>query len=93
MLGTMAELDAVGVIATDLDRTVDFHRGLGGELTFEGDGHVEFSYRSGVRLMIDSVATIESFSTFEAAIGGRNVGLAFRCSSATEVDDLFAALS
>ena len=89
----MAELDAVGVIATDLSRTVDFYRGLGGELTFEADGHLEFSYASGFRLMIDAVATIESFSTYEAATGGRNVGLAFRCGSPAEVDELYSAMT
>ncbi|MEM9520815.1 MAG: VOC family protein [Actinomycetota bacterium] len=84
----MAELDAVGVIATDLSTTVSFYRLLGGELTFEADGHVELSYPSGVRLMIDAIATIESFSVYEPATGGRNVGLAFRCDSVAEVDAL-----
>ncbi|MEM9465965.1 MAG: VOC family protein [Actinomycetota bacterium] len=88
----MAELDAVGVIAGDLTKTVDFYRLLGGELTFEADGHVEISYASGVRLMVDSVAMIESFSSHEPAQGGRNVGLAFLCGSPSEVDELHAAV-
>jgi catechol 2,3-dioxygenase-like lactoylglutathione lyase family enzyme len=88
----MAEFDAVGVIASDLAKTVAFYRSLGGELTFEADGHVEFTYASGFRLMIDSVATIESFSTFEPAEGGRNVGLAFVCASPAEVDELHATV-
>ena len=87
----MAELDAVGVIATDLAKTVEFYRLLGGELSFEADGHVEFTYASGFRLMIDSVEMIESFSTYAEAVGGRNVGLAFGCSSPAEVDRLHEA--
>lgn len=89
----MAELDAVGVIATDLQTSVDFYGRLGGELSFEADGHVEFTYPSGVRLMLDAVATIESFSTYEAASGGRNVGLAFRCATPAEVDDVHTAMT
>ncbi len=89
---TMAHLDAVGVIATDLAATVDFYRSLGGELSFEADGHVEFTYPSGFRLMIDSVAMIESFSTFTPASGGRNVNLAFACATPAEVDELHAAV-
>ena len=88
----MAELDAVGVIATDLPATVAFYRLLGGELTFEADGHVEFTYASGSRLMIDAVATIESFSSYEPATGGRNVGLAFVCASPAEVDARHATM-
>lgn len=88
----MAEFDAVGVITSDLPGAVAFYRLLGGEVTFDNDGHVEFTYRSGFRLMLDSIATIESFSTYEPAVGGRNVGLAFRCDSPAEVDALHAAV-
>lgn len=86
----MAELDAVGVIATDLGKTVAFYELLGCERSFDAEGHVEVEFASGFRLMFDAVATVESFSTYEPATGGRNVGLAFRCSSPDEVDELFA---
>lgn len=88
----MAHFDAVGIIATDLAASVAFYERLGGERTFDADGHVEFTYPSGFRLMLDAVATIESFSSYEPASGGRNVGLAFACDSASEVDELFAAV-
>ena len=80
------------MIATDLEATVSFYRSLGGEVTFEAEGHVEFTYPSGFRLMIDSVATIESFSTYTPAAGGRNVGLAFACAAPAEVDSLHATM-
>ncbi|MEM9202765.1 MAG: VOC family protein [Actinomycetota bacterium] len=88
----MAEFDAVGVIASDLPATVAFYEMLGGVRSFEADGHVEFTYDSGFRLMIDAVETITSFSSFEPASGGRNVGLAFRCDSVTQVDSLHASV-
>ncbi|MEO0492494.1 MAG: VOC family protein [Actinomycetota bacterium] len=87
----MADVDAVGVIANDLAASVAFYERLLGERTFDGDGHVEFTAASGFRLMIDSVAMIESFSTHTPATGGRNVSLAFACTSPGEVDELYAA--
>ncbi len=88
----MAELDAVGIIATDLPKTVAFFELFGCERSFDADGHVEFTFSSGFRLMIDAVETIASFSTYEPATGGRNVGLAFGCASPAEVDDRYAAV-
>ena len=86
----MAQLDALGIIATDLPATLDFYRLFGCEVSFEGDGHVEVTFASGFRLMFDSVEMIRSFSTYEPATGGRNVILAFGCASPTEVDEIHA---
>ena len=88
----MAELDAIGIIATDITKTVAFFELLGCELSFDEEGHKEFTFTSGLRLMVDSVEMIESFSTYEAATGGRNVGLAFGCASPAEVDELHARI-
>lgn len=89
----MPRLDAIGLIATDLDATLAFYGRLGLEFTTYGEGHHEATMPNGLRLMIDSVAMIESFSTFEPATGGRNVTLAFGCDSPAEVDATFAALT
>jgi uncharacterized glyoxalase superfamily protein PhnB/mannose-6-phosphate isomerase-like protein (cupin superfamily) len=86
-------LDALGVIATDVDASLAFYRGLGLEFTAFGEGHHEATMTNGFRLMIDSVATIESFSTHEASPGARNVALAFGCDSPAEVDAAFAAVT
>ena len=82
--------DAIGIIASDMARTVTFFELLGCERSFDEEGHKEFTFANGFRLMIDSVEMIESFSTYEAAVGGRNVGLAFGCDSPAEVDELHA---
>ncbi|MEM7139727.1 MAG: VOC family protein [Actinomycetota bacterium] len=89
----MPQLDAIGLIARDLDASLAFYRRLGLEFTAFGEGHHEATMPSGFRLMIDSVAMIESFSTYEAAAGGRNIALAFGCDSPAEVDATFAALT
>jgi len=86
----MPQLDAIGIIAADLDASLAFYRGLGLDFETFGEGHFEATMASGFRVMIDSVATIESFSSYEPATGGRNVALAFACESPAEVDAAFA---
>lgn len=89
----MPNLDAIGIIAADLDATLAFYGRLDLEFTAFGEGHHEAVMPNGFRLMIDSVALIESFSSYEAATGGRNVALAFGCDSPAAVDAAFAALA
>ncbi|MEQ8842156.1 MAG: VOC family protein [Acidimicrobiales bacterium] len=84
-------LDALGVIATDVAASLAFYRRLGMSFEQFGEGHHEATMPSGFRLMIDDVATIESFSTYEPASGGRNVALAFACDTPAEVDAAFTA--
>jgi catechol 2,3-dioxygenase-like lactoylglutathione lyase family enzyme len=89
----MPQLDAIGIIAADLDASVAFYRRFGLEFTTFGEGHHEATVTGGFRLMLDSVATIESFSTYEPSSGGRHVALAFGCDSPAEVDTVFAAVT
>lgn len=88
----MPHLDALGITAADLTASLAFYGRLG--LTFEayGEGHHEATMPSGFRLMIDDVATVQSFSTYEPTTGGRNVALAFGCTTPAEVDAVFAAV-
>lgn len=89
----MPRLDAIGIVAADLDASVAFYRRLGLEFTAFGEGHHEATMATGFRLMLDSVATVESFSTYTPSTGGRNVALAFACDSPAEVDAVFAAVT
>ena len=75
-----------GIIAEDLPATLAFYRLLGLDVPETGDGHVEAERDGGFRIMFDAKEVIESFSTYEPATGGRNVGLAFRCDSPAAVD-------
>jgi uncharacterized glyoxalase superfamily protein PhnB len=91
----MPTFDAIGVIATDLGATLDFYRLLGLRVPerAESESHVEIPLGQGMRLMIDPIETVERFSTYEPATGGRNVGFAFRCGSPAEVDATFESVT
>lgn len=82
----MATFDALGIIAEDLAETLAFYRLIGLDVPETGEGHVEAELPGGFRIMFDAKEVIESFSTYEPAAGGRNVGLAFRCETPAEVD-------
>jgi uncharacterized glyoxalase superfamily protein PhnB len=88
----MPIFDALGIIATDLPATLAFYRLVGLDIPEGAEGHVEVELTGGYRVMFDSVEIIESFSTYEPATGGRNVALAFGCTSPAEVDETHATL-
>ena len=91
----MPTFDALGTIATDMAATLAFYRLLGLDIPADADAepHVEVALTDGFRMMIDTVATIESFSTYEAPAGGRSVGFAFSCATPADVDEVFAAVT
>lgn len=90
----MPTFDAIGVISTDMSKTLAFYRLLGLEFPdgAESEGHVEAELAGGFRLMFDSVEVIQSFSDYEPATGGHRVGFAFRCDSPADVDSTFAMI-
>ncbi|HKT45458.1 MAG TPA: VOC family protein [Gaiellaceae bacterium] len=85
----MPHLDAVGIVASDLDRSRAFYALLGVEVA-EGDDHVEASFPSGVRLMFDTQNVIGSFNPDWKRTTGNQVALAFACASPAEVDETYA---
>ena len=91
----MPTFDAIGIIATDMAKTLAFYRQLGLEFPegVESEGHVEAVLAGGFRVMFDSVEVVESFSTYEPPAGRRAVGFAFRCDSPSDVDATFEAVT
>ena len=86
---------AVGLVASDLPRTLAFYRALGLDIPPEADEapHVEVALLGGFRLMIDSVDTITSFDpSWSAPTGSPRAALAFECESPAAVDKAYAAL-
>lgn len=84
-----AVLDAVGLVCSDLPRSVAFYRALGCDVPEpDGTGHLEVDL-GGVRLMLDTEAVVASFApdTWTGSTGGR-LGLAARCESPEDVDAL-----
>ncbi len=88
----MPRLDAIGVIVSDMTRAIGFYRLLG--LEFEGDDvHAEAPGPGGLRVMLDTEASVMSFSDWQRpAGGGPRTALAFLCDDPVAVDGLYEDL-
>jgi uncharacterized glyoxalase superfamily protein PhnB len=88
-------LDALGIVVSDMRRSLAFYRLLGLEFPdgAESEGHVEAPLRGGLRLMLDSEETIRSFDPDWQRPEGTAIGLAFLCESPQDVDRVFAELT
>ena len=87
----MPQLNALGIVASDMARSIRFYRVLG--LPFPetpDEGHVEASMPNGVRLMLDTEETVRSFRPDWVRAAGNQVGLALECDSPAEVDEVYA---
>jgi predicted lactoylglutathione lyase len=87
----VAELNAIGIVVSDMARSIRFYRLLG--LDFPetpGEGHLEATLAGGARLMLDSEQTVRSFRPDWERKVGNQLALAFRCASPAEVDELYA---
>ena len=85
----MPQLDAIGIVSSDLARTRAFYGALGVEFT-EGDDHVEAAMPNGVRLMVDTEDVVRGFNPGWTRATGNQVALAFACAGPAEVDELYA---
>ena len=86
----MAELNALGIVASDMAASIRFYRLLGADLPeTPEEGHLEATFGSGLRLMLDSEETVRSFRPDWQRQAGNQLGLAFECGSAAEVDEVY----
>jgi uncharacterized glyoxalase superfamily protein PhnB len=93
---TQGTPDAIGLIVSDLRRSVRLYRQLGAPFPEGAEdsehGHAEAELAGGFRLMLDAEASVHSFDPgWRPPTGEPRASLAFRCSSPAEVDQLFAA--
>ncbi|MEZ4318393.1 MAG: VOC family protein [Myxococcota bacterium] len=88
-------LDAFGMVVSDMSASLAFYRALGLEFPdgAEREPHVETTLAGGIRLMLDTVEVVRSFSEWEPPSGGHRMGLAFRCAGPDEVDAVYATLT
>jgi catechol 2,3-dioxygenase-like lactoylglutathione lyase family enzyme len=88
------QLDAFGIVVSDMARALAFYRKLGLEFPdgAENEGHVEAQAAGGMRYMLDSEDVIASFDPEWKRPDGHVHGGAFRCESPEEVDSVFAEL-
>lgn len=87
----MPDLNAIGIVVSDMATSIRFYRLLGLELPDTPDeGHVEAPQPSGARLMLDTEEEVESFQPDWSRETGNQVSLAFECGSPAEVDEVYA---
>jgi catechol 2,3-dioxygenase-like lactoylglutathione lyase family enzyme len=88
------ELNAIGIVVSDMAASIRFYRLLGVELPDTPDeGHLEAPQPNGTRLMLDSEAVVESFLPEWSRATGNQVSLAFECGSPAEVDAVYARVT
>ena len=86
----MPELNAIGIVASDMDRSIRFYRLLGLDVPeTPQEGHVDTFLGNGVRLMLDSEDVVRSFRPEWSRKTGNQIGIAFECSTAAEVDETY----
>ena len=86
----MPELNAIGIVSSDLAASIAFYRLLGVDFPEEGEGHIEATLASGARFMLDSEDVVKSFRPDWTREIGNQLALAFQCASPAEVDELYA---
>ena len=87
----MPQLNAIGIVASNMAESIRFYRLLGLDVPETPDeGHVDAFLPNGVRFMLDSEETIRSFKDDWQRETGNQIGLALECESAAEVDETFA---
>ena len=89
----MPQLNAIGIVVSDMERSIRFYRLLGLDVPeTPGEGHVETSLPNGVRLMFDTEEVIRSFRPDWTRETGNQLALAFACETPAEVDEMYASV-
>jgi catechol 2,3-dioxygenase-like lactoylglutathione lyase family enzyme len=90
----MPLLNAIGIVVSDTARSIRFYRLVGLDVPETPDeGHIDTFLPNGVRFMLDTEETVRSFNPEWSRATGNQVGLAFECSSAGEVDEIYARVT
>src|ERR671916_3536837 len=86
-------LNAVGIVASDMARSVDFYRRLGLDVPeTPHEGHVDIALPNGLRLMLDSEDEVRKFLPDWVRQPGNQFSLAFQCDSPAEVDEVYSQM-
>ena len=87
----MPRLNAIGIVTSDMRRSIEFYRVLGLDVPETPDeSHVDAFLPNGVRFMLDSEDVIRSFRPDWTRQAGNQVALAFECESPAELDQVYA---
>jgi predicted lactoylglutathione lyase len=86
----MPQLNAIGIVVSDMGMAIGFYRLLGVDVPETPDeGHVDTFLPNGVRFMLDTEDVIRSFRPDWTRETGNQLALAFECSSPSEVDEVY----
>src|SRR3954452_13858057 len=89
----MDDLNAIGIVVSDMERSIRFYRLLGVDFPETPDeGHLDATLPSGVRLMLETEDVVRSFRPEWSRESGNQVSLAFECGAAAEVDEVYARM-
>lgn len=92
------KLNAIGLVVADMDSAIKFYGRLGlafpqDPATYE-DGHTFVELPGGVKVMLDTEASIRSlYPGWSRATGGHSMALAFEFDTPAEVDAKFGELA
>lgn len=90
----MPQLNAIGIVASDLAQSIRFYRLLGVDVPETPDeGHIDTFLPNGVRFMLDTEETVRSFDANWSRATGNQLGLAFECENPAEVDEIYARVT
>jgi uncharacterized glyoxalase superfamily protein PhnB len=87
----VANLNAIGIVVSDMERSIRFYRLLGLAVPeTPTEGHVEATLANGARMMFDTEEVIKSFQPGWTRQAGNQLSLAFECATPAEVDETYA---
>ena len=90
----MPQLNAIGIVALDLARSIHFYRLLGLDVPDTPDeGHIDTFLPNGVRFMLDTEDVVRSFRPEWRRETGNQLGIALECESPAEVDEVYARVT
>ena len=86
----MPQLNAIGIVASDMAASIRFYRLLGLDVPdTPSEGHVDTFLPNGVRFMLDSEEVIRSFRPDWSRKTGNQISIAFECDEPDEVDAVY----
>ena len=89
----MPLLNAIGIVTSDMARSIRLYRLLGVELPeTPEEGHVDTLLPNGIRFMLDTEREVRKFDPQWRRETGNQLGLAFECQDPAQVDEVHADL-
>ena len=89
-------LNCFGIVVSDMSKSLALYRYLGVDIPSEADRqhHVEATLEGGLRLLFDTVETIQSFdSGWNEPHGSPRVAIGFKFDTPAEVDHTYSELT